>query len=244
VARADLLRRLFFGYQNNDKDAFLGAAREIVDEERKKSHLLLANELSRILEGGRPLAADTLPALLEAPPKDSARQAPLFDVQWSGTFLDDLVLGTETRRTVLDVLDQFRQWDVLEAHALTPPHKLLFCGPPGCGKTVTARAAAAELGLPLVYVRFDAVVSSLLGETAANLRKVFDYCRRGSWVLLFDEFDAIGRSRDDATEHGELKRVVNTFPSFSTGSMDHRSSSPPRTSRDHLIPRSGADSTR
>src|SRR5207302_11489511 len=48
-------------------------------------------------------------------------------------------------------------------------------------------------------------------ETAANLRKVFDYAARGVWVVLFDEFDAIGRSRDDATEHGELKRVVNAF---------------------------------
>jgi SpoVK/Ycf46/Vps4 family AAA+-type ATPase len=70
---------------------------------------------------------------------------------------------------------------------------------------------ATELGLPLLYVRFDSVVSSLLGETAANLRKVFDYASRGQWVVLFDEFDAIGRSRDDATEHGEIKRVVNSY---------------------------------
>jgi SpoVK/Ycf46/Vps4 family AAA+-type ATPase len=63
----------------------------------------------------------------------------------------------------------------------------------------------------MLYVRFDSVVSSLLGETAANLRKVFDYASRGQWVVFFDEFDAIGRSRDDATEHGEIKRVVNSF---------------------------------
>ncbi len=72
-------------------------------------------------------------------------------------------------------------------------------------------ALSRELGVPLLVVRFDAVVSSLLGETAANLRKVFDYVARGVWVVLFDEFDAIGRSRDDSTEHGELKRVVNAF---------------------------------
>jgi SpoVK/Ycf46/Vps4 family AAA+-type ATPase len=100
---------------------------------------------------------------------------------------------------------------VLEVNALLPSHKLLFCGPPGCGKTATAEALANELGLPLLYVRFDSVVSSLLGETASNLRKVFDYASRGTWVLLFDEFDAIGRSRADTSEHGELKRVVNTF---------------------------------
>jgi len=40
---------------------------------------------------------------------------------------------------------------------------------------------------------------------------VFDYAKRGNWVVFFDEFDAIGKSRDDTGEHGELKRVVNTF---------------------------------
>jgi SpoVK/Ycf46/Vps4 family AAA+-type ATPase len=74
-----------------------------------------------------------------------------------------------------------------------------------------AEVFAAELSLPLVYVRFDAVVSSLLGETAANLRKVFEYSQRGRWIVFFDEFDAIGRSRDDTTEHGEIKRVLNSF---------------------------------
>jgi SpoVK/Ycf46/Vps4 family AAA+-type ATPase len=65
--------------------------------------------------------------------------------------------------------------------------------------------------LPLLYTHFDAVVSSYLGETASNIRKVFEYASRGSWVVFFDEFDAIGKSRDDPTEHGELKRVVNSF---------------------------------
>ena len=74
-----------------------------------------------------------------------------------------------------------------------------------------AEAISAEMGIPMLYVRFDAVVSSLPGETAANLRKVFDYAQRGRWILFFDEFDAIGRSRDDSTEHGEIKRVLNSF---------------------------------
>ena len=94
---------------------------------------------------------------------------------------------------------------------MKPSHKILFCGPPGCGKTATAEAIASELGLPLVYIRFDSVVSSLLGETASNLRRVFEYIKQDTWVVLFDEFDAIGRSRDDVTEHGEIKRVVNSF---------------------------------
>ena len=92
-----------------------------------------------------------------------------------------------------------------------PIRKALFWGPPGCGKTVAAEAIARELYLPLAVVRFDAVISSYLGETSANLRKVFDFARQRAMVVLFDEFDAIGKMREDRDEHGELKRVVNAF---------------------------------
>jgi len=62
-----------------------------------------------------------------------------------------------------------------------------------------------------MVVRLDSVVSSYLGETASNLHRIFDYARSASWVLLFDEFDALGKARDDPTEHGEIKRVITAF---------------------------------
>jgi ATP-dependent 26S proteasome regulatory subunit len=62
-----------------------------------------------------------------------------------------------------------------------------------------------------MVVRLDAVVSSYLGETASNLRRVFEYAQKGAWVLLFDEFDALGKARDDPSEHGEIKRVITAF---------------------------------
>ena len=83
--------------------------------------------------------------------------------------------------------------------------------PRGCGKTATAEAISNELEIPLLYVRFDSVISSLLGETAANLRRIFDYAEHEKWVLFFDEFDALGRSRATEQDHAELKRVVSTF---------------------------------
>ena len=91
------------------------------------------------------------------------------------------------------------------------PHVITLTGPSGCGKTTAAEALAAELGLPLVVIRLDAVVSSYLGETAANLGKVFEFLVKGQYVALFDEFDALGKERSDVSEHGELRRVVNAF---------------------------------
>ena len=71
------------------------------------------------------------------------------------------------------------------------------------------RLSLGELGRPFAVVRTDSVVSSFLGETAANLRRVFDFAAAYPMVTLFDEFDALGKEREDASEHGELRRVVN-----------------------------------
>lgn len=211
MARSDLLKKLFRSYKGRNDPGFLDAAREIIEEERRKQHISLANELQRILDNGTPSASADRILSLEPVPKDADRGAPLLEIRHPDRYLDDLVLAEVQRAILMRAIEEFRQWEVLEAHSLRPTNRLLFCGPPGCGKTATAEAVSRELGVPLLVIRFDAVISSLLGETAANLRKVFDYAARGIWVVLFDEFDAIGRSRDDATEHGELKRVVNSF---------------------------------
>lgn len=210
MARGDLLKKLLRGFKSRDEAAVLEAAREIIEDERKKHHTVLAQELTRILENGHaPLRS--VSAVLDPLPKDADRGVPLLEVRRPDTFFKDLIHPQGQRELLGELVQEYRQWEVLEANGLRPRTKMLFCGPPGCGKTATAEALANELGLPLLYVNFDSVVSSLLGETAANLRKVFDYAARGMWVLFFDEFDAVGRSRDDPTEHGELKRVVNAF---------------------------------
>jgi len=97
------------------------------------------------------------------------------------------------------------------SNGVFPTRRVLFYGPPGCGKTLAAKTLAAEIGIPMLYVRFDSLISSYLGETSSNIRKVFEYAKNDSWVIFFDEFDAIGRSRSDESEHGEIKRVVNAF---------------------------------
>ena len=108
-----------------------------------------------------------------------------------------------------EMLEEHRRSDVLRSYGMRPSGKVIFFGPPGCGKTLAAEVVAFELDRPLAIVRLDALVSSFLGETAANLRKVFEFIANHSLVVLFDEFDAIGKERGDSAEHGELRRVVN-----------------------------------
>lgn len=217
----DLVRRLILAHTKDDESAFLDAARAIVSEERRKQHHVLADDLESVLSANE--AADMSSSttqmkslsLLEARfgdlPKDHERGAALVEIIEPNRSLDDLVLTPDTRQSLDRILTENRHADLLYSHGLRPANKIIFCGPPGCGKTVAAEAIAQGLYLPLVLVRFDAVVSSYLGETAANLRKVFDFAKTRPMVMLFDEFDAIGKSRTAEEEHGELKRVVNSF---------------------------------
>ena len=149
--------------------------------------------------------------MAEALPKSKERQALLVDVLPPSRTISDILLNEKTKQQLVRILEEYRKFELLRLHGLRPKTKLLFCGPPGCGKTLCAEVIASEMQLSLLYTRFDAIISSYLGETALNLREVFDYARHGTWVVLFDEFDAIGKSRGDPTEHGELKRVVNSF---------------------------------
>jgi SpoVK/Ycf46/Vps4 family AAA+-type ATPase len=88
---------------------------------------------------------------------------------------------------------------------------ILLYGPPGCGKTTVAQYIASIMELPLVCARLDGMVSSLLGSTAKNIRKIFDFVASRECILFLDEFDVIAKIRDDKNELGELKRVVNSL---------------------------------
>lgn len=144
-------------------------------------------------------------------PRDADRDAALVDVREAERQRDQIVLNDELDRKLDRVLAEHRDRAALAKHGLSPRSRLLFVGPPGCGKTLGAEVLAAELSLPLVYARFDGIVSSFLGETATNLRRVFTYSAKAPSVLFFDEFDTIGKRRDDSHEVGELKRVVGSF---------------------------------
>lgn len=205
------LKGLFRAYREGDELAFRRAAQEIIEEEEAKNHVALARDLRALLAGAGSRAAVTPGVTLPEPPRDREGEWPLAQVRHAERAIDDLVLSGSLIDRLRTLVEEFRRWEEIDRRGIPRRQRILFHGPPGCGKTSAAEAVAAEIGLPLVVVRIDAVVSSYLGETASNLHRIFDFVGAGSWVLLFDEFDALGKARDDPTEHGEVKRVITAF---------------------------------
>ena len=121
------------------------------------------------------------------------------------------VLTAEVRAVLDQVVAERGRAAELAGAGLVPTRSMLFVGPPGVGKTLTARWIAAEIGKPLLTLDLSAVMSSFLGRTGGNLRNVLDYAKGADCVLLLDEFDAIAKRRDDNSEVGELKRLVTVL---------------------------------
>jgi SpoVK/Ycf46/Vps4 family AAA+-type ATPase len=141
-------------------------------------------------------------------PVDGVSRLPLLEeAPWPST---PVFLNGDTELTVARFLSDVRNANVLREGGLLTRFGLMLSGPPGTGKTLLAGHIAAQLDRPFFVARLDSLISSRLGETAKNIRQLFDFAPTRGAVLLLDELDAIAKMRDDRHELGELKRVVNT----------------------------------
>lgn len=211
MANAKLLRQLIKSGVQGDSASFRAASEAVIKEEREKNHHLLANDLERLLYGDQAKSPHAVRKLhvVSALPTNKDNGLALLEERPVVREEKDIVLSDSAQSALDEILMEHNRADVLRSYGMQPAQKLLFCGPPGCGKTLVAEVIANSLSLPLILVRLDSVISSFLGETAANLRKVFDYIASQPVVALFDEFDALTKDRGDSADHGELKRSVN-----------------------------------
>ena len=208
MASSDLIVDLVKAGVRGDQESVRITAEAIAANERAKKHTVVAERIARALT---------------TPPKATGISPPrsggLRVREGSGGIqrrqperpMSTLFLDKPTRTACQELIEEQGRADVLRAHGLEPRHRVLLVGPPGNGKTSLAESLAFELALPLFVVRYDAVVTSYLGETAQRLRRLFDFVRTEPCVLFFDEFDAIGKERGDLHETGEIKRVVTTL---------------------------------
>jgi len=204
------MKKLFASYGRDDE--FRGVAEQIIVEEEKKNNHVLARSLRKVLENTSHQPAQPKPLAPLFPFPDAADDfVERIELQRSK---HEIVLSETNVRVFQGLIREFRRADAIRRRGLPVRSKLLFCGPPGSGKTLCTEVFAAELGLPLFNVKIDRLISSYLGETAGNVRKIFEFARKQPCVVFFDEFDALARSRDDASEHNELRRVVNSLLIF------------------------------
>ncbi|MEZ5958662.1 MAG: ATP-binding protein [Hyphomonadaceae bacterium] len=197
MARNDLVLQLVKSGVAGDRDASRRVAEALVADERSKQRSALAERLEGVLKAA-PRAAPT------APREDIVG----LQIKLPDRTLDTVCLSDINRVLIEEFIEEQDRSDLLRSHGVEPRHTMLLVGAPGVGKTSLAEAIATALSLPLHTVKYDTLVGSYLGETSARLRRVFDHARTNPCVLFFDEFDAIGKERGDASDVGELKRVV------------------------------------
>lgn len=156
--------------------------------------------------GGNHTVMDALTAL----PVDQESRLDIAEIDYAPQ-VDSIILSDTVQETLDDFRETIQNKEKMMSLGLEFRTTLLLYGPPGCGKTSVAKYLASELKLPLITARLDTLISSLLGNTAKNIHRIFEFAKKQPCILFLDEFDAIAKARDDAHELGELKRVVNSL---------------------------------
>lgn len=204
MARADLILSLVKASRQGDEAQVRKTVEALAADERAKKHTILADRLLAQLQAGngrhpRPGQAARLTDFRMVVEKNPTRQ------------LDELVLAPFVEEAIREIVSEQSRADLLRSYNLEPRHRVLLVGPPGNGKTTLAEALADALNVPLMVVRYEAVIGSYLGETAQRIAQVFEHARSRHCVLFFDEFDSVGKERGDTHETGEIKRVVSSL---------------------------------
>lgn len=206
MASANEVIALIKAHFSGDDEAFGNEVARIVASAAQAKNFSVAASLRSAYE--QAMKKRKQPTMLMLPLAEQSTQ--FVNVCAPKRSLDELVLSDDVKSRIDRVLEEQRAADRLREYGFDPARKLLLWGPPGTGKTVTAEALAKSLGLPLCIVQTHAVIESYLGNTAKNMRTVFDMMGQKRGVYFFDEFDSIANSRDSAdNEVGEMKRVVN-----------------------------------
>ncbi len=146
----------------------------------------------------------------ESLPMEAGGAGPLVDVDVSPDG-SGLVLPPKVQAELDEIVLERKRDSLLALRGMTPSHSALFSGPPGVGKTLASRWVAEQVDLPLVSLDLAAVLSSYLGTSGRNIRDVLNFAKSTPCVLLLDEFDALAKARDDDSDVGELKRIVNVL---------------------------------
>ncbi|HPO14509.1 MAG TPA: ATP-binding protein [Candidatus Hydrogenedentes bacterium] len=207
MATAEQLKALIRSHLGDDQERFYTIALQVAAHEAQQGHGALAHEIREIVDKSR---QERGPRIVKFP----VDLRGLVLAEEPDTTKQSIVMPETLLFRMERVIHEYRQQSKLKTHGLLHRRKLLLIGPPGTGKTMTARVLAHELRLPLYIVQVDKLVTKFMGETSAKLRQIFDLILQEPGVYLFDEFDAIGGARTLENDVGEMRRVLNAFLQF------------------------------
>jgi AAA+ superfamily predicted ATPase len=207
MASIDELTRLFRVLAAEDWERAKSLAFDIADGETQKGHHTAAQILRGALNPNGTSPAKNGNGFIESRShvtllSDALAPAP------NPIPLDSVMLRPRWKRELLAIVEEWQKRDGLREKGIRRRTKLFFFGPPGCGKSLAARAIGHAMSLPTYVVRFDAIIGAYLGQTAIHLRELFRFAVSTPCVLLFDEIDALGKRRGNPLDVGELDRIV------------------------------------
>ena len=214
---ADILKRVVRAIADGSQNDLERLVDKIIESERRTGHKRLADQLEAILKqprpqgnGHRPPTGDVDRKLTELPLSRRHGES-LATLIATEALEHHMVLESATEDRFARIEREYAARARLGGYGLRPRKTILLYGPPGCGKSLGAKRLAWNTGLPLMKVRFDALISSFFGESATNLRTIFIAAKELPCVLLLDECDFIARSRNNTRDIGEASRIVNTL---------------------------------
>lgn len=141
------------------------------------------------------------------------------DVTWE----DIGSLGDIRDELKLAILAPVKYPQRLEQLGLQSPSGVLLCGPPGCGKTLLAKAVANEAGINFISVKGPELLNMYVGESERAVRQCFQRAKNSApCVIFFDEFDALCPKRSNRSENTSGARVVNQLLTEMDGVEDRR----------------------
>ena len=205
MALIDRIIALITAHYQSDNEEVRTIALQIAAVEARAGHTIAAQEIRKIVDKNRNSGKVIRMNFLNTTLSDSVvEELNLYT-------LDDLVVADEIRTKIARTVLEYQERNLLERNGLQNRSRLLFGGPSGTGKTMTASVIANETGLPLYVVQLEKIVSRFLGTTSAKLAELFEVIANTPGVYLFDEFDAIGAERERNNDVGEMRRILNSF---------------------------------
>ena len=125
---------------------------------------------------------------------------------------DDVAGADEAKQELAEVVEFLREPEKFISLGARIPKGVLMVGPPGCGKTLLAKAVAGEAGVPFFSISGSEFVEMFVGVGASRVRDLFDQAKRNSPCIIFvDEIDAVGRHRGAGLggSHDEREQTLN-----------------------------------